>query len=485
MVATIALYLCFAFILLVFIWESRRQADVTYAILVPIVWYSISASRPLSIWLDIIGVVSASGNYTEQATLDGYFYAFMTALGMIILLRRDRNWSEFLTKNIWISMLFALMMLSVLWSEYPFVSAKRLIKSFGALVMALVVLTEPRPLEALLAVLRRSAYILIPLSIVIIQYFRVIGLAWNWEGTAVSWIGVAASKNMLGQLAVVSAICFLWNLQQHAPFTRERAVDYLYLAMSIYLLKGSDAAISMTSVSVFILSILILWGLRSKDQSYGAAKANLTLFFLAIISLLGVIIWHSIAPFASTSTMGSFIIAMGRDLTLTGRTEIWSDVYDVASNQPISGVGYGAFWIGRLANIPWTENLTWTLGQAHNGYIDLYLQLGWIGVLILAAMIFSVHNRLSRSLSIEYSFTRLRATFFLMILFVNITESTFLRGDHSLWFLFLTCALFVKGSNEIPKKKTIQEDEKKSTENQHKEWKYGGIDIFTNKREQI
>jgi exopolysaccharide production protein ExoQ len=134
---------------------------------------------------------------------------------------------------------------------------------------------------------------------------------------------------------------------------------------------------------------------------------------------------------------------MGRDMTLTGRTEIWHDIFVVASQHPLLGVGYGAFWIGEMANIPWSHNMTWTLGQAHNGYIDIYLQLGWMGILLLIAIIVVSIPKLLRTFTIDFEYGKICSTLFLLILFVNITESTFLRGEHALWFLFLLVVLNV------------------------------------------
>ncbi len=146
--------------------------------------------------------------------------------------------------------------------------------------------------------------------------------------------------------------------------------------------------------------------------------------------------------------MGVIIRAIGRDMTLTGRTEIWTDVFRIASQSPLLGVGYGAFWIGRLANIPWNENMSWVLGQAHNGYVDTYLQLGWLGIGLLMMVILSSSRKTIQSFSLRFEYGELRMIFFLVILFVNITESTFLRGEHSMWFLFLLTVLSVPYSNE-------------------------------------
>jgi O-antigen ligase len=79
--------------------------------------------------------------------------------------------------------------------------------------------------------------------------------------------------------------------------------------------------------------------------------------------------------------------------------------------------------------------MTWVLGQAHSGYVDTYLQLGIIGGALFAAVMFSTMPKLLDSMSEDFDYACFRITLFITILFVNITESTHLRGDHQFWFI--------------------------------------------------
>jgi len=440
----IVLLLTFVFISFVFVSERSRDAQVSSALLLPLIWYAITASRPVGVWFMTWGIpLPGSLDYTEGTTFDGWVYGILLIMGIYVLARRGCDWGSILSENIWFVILFLFMLMSILWSDYPNVSVKRVIKSFGAAIMALIVLTEQKPLQAMITLLRRSAYFLIPLSIVTIKYYRNIGISWDWSGSAVSWQGVTMSKNILGQVAMTSAFCFLQERMYMRKGKSGRLIDYLYLLMSIYLLKGSDDAVSMTSLSVFVLGLFFFWRLHKMKMHQGRIKFFVMTMCLVIFSLLFTVIWHTLSPFSEKSLMGMVILAMGRDLTLTGRTEIWADVFEIASRSPVMGVGYGAFWIDRLVNIPWTENLTWTLGQAHNGYIDTFLQLGWVGTFLLIIASISAMLKITGTSQFNFEYTCFRLTFILVILYVNITESTFLRGDHNMWFLFLLATLFI------------------------------------------
>ena len=75
---------------------------------------------------------------------------------------------------------------------------------------------------------------------------------------------------------------------------------------------------------------------------------------------------------------------LGKDATLTGRTELWYFVNIFISQRPLLGWGFGAFWcqeIRRLNEI--SRNLGWSIPQAHNGLLELLLEVGAIGTSFL------------------------------------------------------------------------------------------------------
>jgi len=421
-----------------------------------LLWCLISSTRPVGVWLYLLGVPGLGSDDPTQGNLpERLFYGTLALIGIVVLLRRATSLGTLVRENAWLFLLLLYMVVSIAWSDYPMVSFKRWIKASGAVVMALVVLTEANPMEAVAAVIRRCAYIHIPLSVMVIKYFREIGVSWDYFGES-SWIGIATSKNTLGQVAAISALYFVWEWLRRAGSKGDRAIRAIYIAMSVYLLKGSDDSVSMTSITVFALLLFVFWRLqRLRVRPVQGAR-----FFVGtsaiILGILVVVITHALIHFPEDSLLGMAVKTLGRNMTFTGRTEIWHDVFQVASRSPLVGVGYGAFWIGRLANIPWTEQFSWTLGQAHNGYVDTYLQLGWVGVFLLLAVILSTMPKIVRSLHVDFEYGRFRMTFFLAILFVNIMESTFLRGDHYLWFLFLLTALSVPRAAEQSLNATVE-----------------------------
>jgi O-antigen ligase len=126
--------------------------------------------------------------------------------------------------------------------------------------------------------------------------------------------------------------------------------------------------------------------------------------------------------------------SMGRDATLTGRTALWNVALAHAGN-PLVGVGYESFWMGeRLLSI-WQVNWEHP-NQAHNGYLEVFLDLGWVGIAFLALVMLRGYSGLARTFREEPEASGLRLAFFVVAAVYNLTEHAF-RELHPVWIAFL------------------------------------------------
>lgn len=433
-----ALLLTSAFVAYMY-WRERKRPkeQVSAAIWWPIIWYLVCSTRPIGVWFQIWGVPMPSGGGVEEGSpVDRNFYSGLIVIGWIILARRSVAWDQIAQRNGMLIAFVVYMLLSVMWSDFINISFKRYVKLIGSITMALVVLTERDAFAAVTTIIRRTVLLHIPMSIMCIRYYRDIAISWSWDGSGVSWQGLATSKNTLGQVAMVAAIYFVWELARNWKKEKWKNFNMLYLLMSVYLLKGSDDALSLTSISVFSFALFIFWRLNLIRKKGGNYTGFVNFIMVGTFGFLGLVTVHSIVMFSEDSLFGWLIVNLGRDITLTDRTVIWSQVYDVAARNPLMGVGFGGFWIGRVANIPFTMPLTWTLAQAHSGYVDTYLHLGVIGVFFICGIILKTSRSLIAVLNSNFDAGRFFMTLLLTIVYVNITETTYLRGDNHMWFLF-------------------------------------------------
>jgi exopolysaccharide production protein ExoQ len=437
---TVALLLGLALAAFCILRAARTEGGFPLALLWPSLWYMVCSSRPFGSWMvewNIrLPLISDLGG--EGSPMDQFFYLSLILLGWQVLARRSLSLAGLFRENRWPAMLLLLMAASILWSDYSFTSFKRYIKVVGSLTMVLVILTDERPYTALQTVLRTCLYVHLPLSIICVKYFRQIGIEYSYMGTSHFWQGIATSKNTMGQVAMLGLVYFSWDLAHHWRTQGWRRLNTLFLLMSVYLLKGSNHGVSKTSILVALLAVSILFLLHKLRPRPESLFRFTNLMLVGGLTLVAFIITHSIVAFKDDSFLGTVVKLFGRDITLTDRLYIWQDMYRAASGNPLLGVGYGGFWIGREANIPWNTH-TWVLGQGHSGYVDTYLQLGIAGWVVLFGLVLTTHKRLVASLSEGFDFAAFRLTLFIVVLFVNLTETTLLRGDHHLWFIFTAC----------------------------------------------
>ena len=197
---------------------------VSKGLWVPVLWLLIVGSRPVSSWFQSGPTVSLSNSFTDGSPVDAAVFAVLILSGL------DRNFDRgfraakvrrFLIANIPILLFFAYCFISIAWSDYSFIAFKRWIKAIGDLVMVMVLLTDLNPSIAIKRLFSRTAFILLPLSLLFIKYYPDIGRSYNpWTWTPM-YSGVTTFKNMLGMTCLFCGIGSVWSLSVGAYEDRE------------------------------------------------------------------------------------------------------------------------------------------------------------------------------------------------------------------------------------------------------------------------
>jgi O-antigen ligase len=217
--------------------------------------------------------------------------------------------------------------------------------------------------------------------------------------------------------------------------------------MSLWLLGGSSTSRSTTSIVGLGIGICVLLGLEHCRRQ-GAHVGRSALTWAVACGLVVSTIYVGL-NIISPDPLALILEIGGRDETFTGRTDLWTDILAIASRNSLLGVGFGALW-----NVPdestlyplrkWSETApSWRPGQGHNGYLDVYAELGLTGVLLVAGVVAVAFRKAWPLLRTDYEVASIRLMFLTTILLDNITESSLLKGTHSLWFLFLLFAVNV------------------------------------------
>lgn len=401
------------------------------ALWLPAIWIAIATSRPVSLWLQMAPVRSAE-QYLEGSPLDRNVFAVLLLLGLLVLLSRARTVVPFLQGNLPLVLFFAYCAVSILWSDYPGVAFKRWVKGLGDVVMILVVLTEHDPKAAIKQLFARVAFAFAPLSLLFIRYYGDLGRYYDrWEGT-VMYSGVSVDKNMLGMACLVFGIGLFWRLLQELSASRGqqwRRTVFAHgavLAMVVWLLVISN---SMTALGCFVLASGLMFVTRFPVLRRPA------IVHLMVAGIVGAVF---LALFADIG--GTVLTQLGRDPTLTGRTDLWSTVLMYTAT-PMFGTGFESFWLGPRLEAIWKLQI-WQPNQAHNGYLETYLNLGWVGVCLLAFIVIFGYRRIHDVLRDDPAGGQLRLAFFVVAIAYNFTEAAF-KSLHPVWLAFLLAVIAV------------------------------------------
>jgi O-antigen ligase len=108
---------------------------------------------------------------------------------------------------------------------------------------------------------------------------------------------------------------------------------------------------------------------------------------------------------------------------------------------PLFGAGFESFWLGPRLDKIWA--VYWFHPtEAHNGYLETFLNLGWVGIALLAVVIVAAYRNVAAVLRRDPEAGRLRLAFFVSAIAYNFTESAF-KTMNPVWFIFLLAAIAV------------------------------------------
>lgn len=412
--------------------DLRKHSDLSKALWIPLIWIFLSGSRFVSQWVNFSASSQSPNVYLEGSPLDRLVFLVLIIAGVMILLKRNLAWGMLFSRNLWMWLFYIYSALSFLWSDYPFVSFKRWIKDVGNIIMALVILSEMRPYEAFVSVLRRFAYVVIPLSVLLCKYYPEMGKASMHRGTSF-YTGVAMGKNGLGQICLLCGIYFFWRLfhgdnhEIKSGSNPSRMMSYFFLVMIAWLLQKADSATSLVCLLV-VLAILLVSRMNLMLR-YPQRIMSVGLVFLVLIGVIQILF----------NVKDVVLSALDRDPNLTTRVPMWNGLLDMQTD-PLFGVGYDSFWLSSRLEYLWGEY--GSLIQSHNGYLETYLNLGLAGLLFILAIIISGLVKTSRYLTIEYPYGMMRLALIVTAALYNWTEAAF-NGVSNIWFVLIFCHMEV------------------------------------------
>ncbi len=312
-------------------------------------------------------------------------FAYSTIFGQVVILAYYAVWLPLLfvdyrrftwkLSSAWLPILFAAYVcLSVFWSQAAGISARAAVQYSSHIVCAYVAARTINVRTLLVGSL-------IGIFFVLLYSLRVGAYALDTIDGTINFVGAFGSKNQIGFFSSVGIFFCLAFL----VFYRRNWLSFVWTApillLSVYMLAIAHSATSVASLPAVIGIVALL-----------TASKVLSLRYRRVIFVVGAgALVTGVVAALNLGLLDVVLGIFGKDSTLTGRTYLWEQGWAAAQQRPLLGYGYAAYWVQGFADPErlWAEFYISTRSgfHFHNTYVETLVELGFIGVTMLALII--------------------------------------------------------------------------------------------------
>lgn len=304
----------------------------------------------------------------------GFLGVITTVISIIlsyILLKDYKQLRSLIVRNKVLFILITLFVISCLWSENRWVSIRKL-KNFIGLIIAIMVIIKDNKNRVW-----SFLFYYIVISSILSYFFIFIMSEYGWmayEGNMLPK-GIFGHKNILGIFGAFGCLI--------SHYTYSKKKKYYYIIVLIACLGLLLFSKSVTALLALLLSYAIYYMVVSVSGRIWVLMAGISL--VTLLFLLNTFVQYDI--------ISSMFGHLGKDMTLTGRSILWGVLIDIGLKKPVFGYGYGSFFRGE--ETAWLTNLMgWDASHAHNGFLQVFLESGLVGLALVICFITSFTKRL-------------------------------------------------------------------------------------------
>jgi len=331
------------------------------------------------------------------------FAAICVVLAVIsvLLVVRERGHWAFSTLPYPLLAFLVLATVSITWSYYPGATALGVVATLVTVIGGLALAVSLTWAE-LLAALGRTLRIILGLSIafeLIVALFVRAPVLPFWPSPGVDYDnlptpipkllywsrnelftadgkiqGVVGNSSLLGFIALLALIVFSIQFAGKTVSRASGIASIVVAALVIYLTRSATITIALVVLAAVVVLVLLL---RRFENRRGYIWAG-----VAVVVAGGIAVMIAIPD--------KLLAILGKSPDLTNRTEIWGHVIDLAQQRPAFGWGWVSYWV------PWVapfDTLASNSGvrqlHAHNAWLDIWLQLGIVGLVVFGALVLS------------------------------------------------------------------------------------------------
>lgn len=380
----------------------------------------------------ILGLVFFAGSFLRiwpsfSVTLIRYGILLVAIIGIALRFQHALYIAN-RDKILWL--LIVVSFASFLWSDYPDYSYARCLDLLRMSIFGLYMATRFN-LDEQIKLITASFGIIALLSTyysVAVPSVGVVGAAY----AAGAWKGIFSDKNTFGGLMALSMVAFyaLWSDRSRSV----RRIAFVGVAVSIAMVVLSTSKTALVVAFLVMITAFLYQRYRWKGERT-VITLSLAILVFGFIAMMVLGNWEPL------------LSGLGRDPTLTGRTIIWSGALEQLQHHLWLGFGREAFWApGSEYALEIGKQFSLMLGfippHAHNGYIEIALDTGLIGLVLFGISWFWAFLR---AFKLAYHATGSGMLwplcFLIMVTLYNVTESFLMRNANLYWVLYVAVVL--------------------------------------------
>lgn len=324
---------------------------------------------------------------------------------------------------VWILVGFA--GLSYFWSAMPGDTLSNTFRLLGTTFFGIYIATRYTPKQQL-QLFGWAFGLIVLLSLVYVLALPKYGIM---GGTlAGTWRGIYTHKNTLGKMMALSSTVFTLLIMSDR---RHRIVLGIFLSFSVLLLLGTTSKGALVNLMTMLSVTVVCQILRAQYRW-------MVVLIGSLILVTGII---QTALLLNLETV--VVDMMGKDLTFTGRVDIWMSAFELIKIHPWLGYGYEAFWKGMNGPSAYIwRDLMWPVPDAHNGFVELTLHLGFVGLgIFFGGYVINLIRSITKvrtTSGVEFTWPLL---YLVYVFLSNIPEQSLLIPNNLLWVIYVTITL--------------------------------------------
>ena len=404
--------------------EDYTKNEFRSAILLSAIIAFIFNSLPPNFASGELQIEGSEGNITNQL-----FWLLMSTMALLIAFTdgqrmEARRLPNVIAASTPLIALCLFCMLSSAWSLVPSISFRRAVLQTMIMFCVVMATTSLKRPEQAFLILYRVANVVLVFELAML--FRPSG----FDETGL-FRGIHIHKNVLGLIAVIAVFFGVW-LRFNWNNAFKSLSNLVFIFCWIFLLGLS---FSKTSMGLAVVAPVISLGSLRICRCSGIGLRRLSVIGLCCLFML-----FCILTIAGVDVIDE-LVRVVKKISFTGRDYIWNFVFSKMRGNWLGGYGFGGFWdIGPQSPSVKYGSFIAILNQAHNGYLDMLLNIGMAGASLYFVCIGYFLQLIDEFKKSAPNIISICWVILVFSLLHNFTETTILRGYTTLWVVQLIIA---------------------------------------------